>query len=277
MTGFSTPDAGDCRPARGLRDKHVSRYSTQERPDRRHGGDAAHAEPTGQAAAMSRRRNQATERSPVKPQRHRATKPQPNCAKRLECVELAPAFKPPHALRQRQQAGRTPNASRGSSSTRTSRRCLAPATSVGTLFSDGLSTAGVRLTPSPCNEGLPVISLEAGCENKCASPYIGEPFGENSVGGKWLIGAGLRIPLTLSGRGQGAVGGEIILLNCCKWLQINRLFLQAVTDLSEGRKWIDGGSNPSSACKFRSKLKGAIETARAQVAELVGAQPRDQS
>jgi len=43
--------------------------------------------------------------------------PQPNCAKRLECVELAPAFDPPHALRQRQQAGRTPNASRGSSST----------------------------------------------------------------------------------------------------------------------------------------------------------------
>src|ERR1035437_9375645 len=46
-----------------------------------------------------------------------------------------------------------------------------------------------------------------GCENKCASPYIGERFGENSVGGKWLIGAGLRIPLTLSGRGQGAAGG----------------------------------------------------------------------
>ena len=45
--------------------------------------------------------------------------PPPNCAKRLECGELAPAFEPPHALRQRQQAGRSANASRGSSSTRT--------------------------------------------------------------------------------------------------------------------------------------------------------------
>src|ERR1035441_9997878 len=35
-------------------------------------------------------------------------------AKRLECVELAPAFRPPYALPQRQQAGRTPNASRSS-------------------------------------------------------------------------------------------------------------------------------------------------------------------
>jgi len=43
-----------------------------------------------------------------------ATKPQPNCAKRLECVELAPAFRSPPAIRQRQQAGRTPYASRGS-------------------------------------------------------------------------------------------------------------------------------------------------------------------
>jgi hypothetical protein len=43
-------------------------------------------------------------------------KTQPNCAKRLECGELAPAFELPRALRQRQQAGRTPNASRGSSS-----------------------------------------------------------------------------------------------------------------------------------------------------------------
>ena len=49
--------------------------------------------------------------------------PQPNCAKRLECVELAPAFRPPRALRQRQQAGRTPCASRGSSSTRTFAAC----------------------------------------------------------------------------------------------------------------------------------------------------------
>jgi hypothetical protein len=83
---------------------------------------------------------------------------------------------------------------------------------------------------------LPVTNLEAGCENKRASPYIGERFGENSVGGKWLMGAVLRMALTLMGRGQGAVGGEIISLNCCKWLQINRPFFQAVTDLSEGRK-----------------------------------------
>jgi hypothetical protein len=35
------------------------------------------------------------------------------------------------------------------------------------------------------------------------------------------------------------LGGEIISLSCCKWLQINRPFFQAVTDLSEGRKWIE--------------------------------------
>ena len=35
--------------------------------------------------------------------------------------------------------------------------------------------------------------------------------------------------------GRGRLGGEIISLNCCKWLQINRLFFQAVTDLSEGK------------------------------------------
>ena len=33
--------------------------------------------------------------------------------------------------------------------------------------------------------------------------------------------------------------------------------------------------NPSSAYKFGSKLKGVIETARAQIAELIGAQPRE--
>jgi hypothetical protein len=43
-------------------------------------------------------------------------------------------------------------------------------------------------------------------ENKCASPYIGERFGENSVGGNWLMGALLRIPLTLMGHGNGAFG-----------------------------------------------------------------------
>jgi hypothetical protein len=44
-------------------------------------------------------------------------------------------------------------------------------------------------------------------ENKCASPYIGERFGENGVGGKWLIGGLLRIPLTLLSHGNGAVEG----------------------------------------------------------------------
>jgi cysteine desulfurase len=33
--------------------------------------------------------------------------------------------------------------------------------------------------------------------------------------------------------------------------------------------------NASSAYKFGSKIKGVIETARAQVAELIGAQPRE--
>src|ERR1039458_10051553 len=55
--------------------------------------------------------------------RYSATKPQPNCAKRLECAELAPAFEPSEALRKRQQAGRTPNASRGSSSARPFAAC----------------------------------------------------------------------------------------------------------------------------------------------------------
>ena len=62
-------------------------------------------------------------------------------------------------------------------------------------------------------------------ENKCASPYIGERFDENGVGGKWLMGALLRIPLTLMGHGNGALGGEIILLNYCKWLQMRQDFL----------------------------------------------------
>ena len=52
-----------------------------------------------------------------------------------------------------------------------------------------------------------VTSFEPGCENKCASPYMGERFGENGVGGKWLMGALLRIPLTFLGHGKGAVRG----------------------------------------------------------------------
>jgi len=44
-------------------------------------------------------------------------------------------------------------------------------------------------------------------ENKCASPYIGDRFGENGVGGKSLMGALLRIPLTLMGHGNGVLWG----------------------------------------------------------------------
>jgi hypothetical protein len=72
----------------------------------------------------------------------------------------------------------------------------------------GRSTPKTRIAFGhwPCKEELPVTSFEAGREKKCASPYIGERFGESSVGGKWLMGALLRIPLTLLGRGQGVVG-----------------------------------------------------------------------
>jgi hypothetical protein len=55
----------------------------------------------------------------------------------------------------------------------------------------------------PYKEELPVTNLEAGSDNKCASPYIGERFGKNSVGGKWLMGAVLRIPLTRSSLLEG--------------------------------------------------------------------------
>ena len=44
------------------------------------------------------------------------------------------------------------------------------------------------------------------------------------------MGALLRIPLTLLGRGNGAVGRKNILLNGCKWLQINRIFFQVGYD-----------------------------------------------
>ena len=63
---------------------------------------------------------------PVKPQRRegrRATKPQPNFAKRLECVQLAGAVVRRETVRKREQAPRTPNASRGSSSKRTLAAC----------------------------------------------------------------------------------------------------------------------------------------------------------
>jgi hypothetical protein len=79
------------------------------------------------------------------------------------------------------------------------------------------------------------------CGKKCASPYIGERFGENSVGGKWLMGAGLRIPLTLLARGQGAFGGEIILLNCCKWLQINGPFFRLLLIYPRAERGSIGG------------------------------------
>jgi len=50
-----------------------------------------------------------------------------------------------------------------------------------------------------------------------------------------LMGALLRISLTLMGHGNGGGWDEIILLNCCKWLQINRTFFQVVTFLFEGK------------------------------------------
>ena len=75
--------------------------------------------------------------------------------------------------------------------------------------SPGRSTSETRIAlgHSPCKEELPVTSLEAGCGKKCASPYIGERFGEKSVGGKWLMGAVLCVALTLTDRGKEAVGG----------------------------------------------------------------------
>jgi len=36
-----------------------------------------------------------------------AAEPPPNCAKRLECVELAPALRPARVQRKRQQVGRS--------------------------------------------------------------------------------------------------------------------------------------------------------------------------
>src|ERR1035437_5327638 len=45
-----------------------------------------------------------TEITPQRREGRSVAQPQPDCAKRLECVELAPAFEPPPALRQRQQA-----------------------------------------------------------------------------------------------------------------------------------------------------------------------------
>ena len=50
------------------------------------------------------------------------------------------------------------------------------------------------------------LTLVAVAANKYASPYIRERFGENSVGGKWLMAAELRIPLTLLGRGRERLG-----------------------------------------------------------------------
>ena len=90
-------------------------------------------------------------------------------------------------------------------------------------------------------EGTRPLTAEDIAAKKCASPYIGERFGENSVGGKWLMGAGLRIPLTLLGRGQGAFGGEIILLNCCKWLQINGPFFRLLLIYPRAERGLIGG------------------------------------
>jgi hypothetical protein len=114
------------------------------------------------------------------------------------------------------------------------------------------------IEPSPCKEELSVTSFDAGCENKCASPYIGERFGENSVGGKWLISAVLRIPLTLSGRRKGWLGGETISLNCCKWLQSTGLsFGRSGTvewDTTPNAQIADGG--PSAAPELVERVAG---------------------
>ena len=59
---------------------------------------------------------------------------------------------------------------------------------------------------SPVVSGL-VVSTHPACAKKCASSYMGERFGGNSVGGKWLMGEVLRIPLTLIGHGNAAVRG----------------------------------------------------------------------
>jgi hypothetical protein len=63
------------------------------------------------------------------------------------------------------------------------------------------------------------------------------------------MGAMLRIRLTLTGPGQGEVGGEIISLNCCKWLQINSTFFQAITHqgCQLPTRW--GGNTPSCAIR----------------------------
>src|ERR1017187_2526407 len=37
-------------------------------------------------------------------------------------------------------------------------------------------------------EGTRPLTAEDIAAKKCASPYIGQRFGENSVGGKWLMG-----------------------------------------------------------------------------------------
>src|ERR1035437_1081688 len=55
--------------------------------------------------------------------RHNAAVLQPNCAKCLECVQLAGAVVRRGPVRQREQAPRTPNASRGSSSSKTLGAC----------------------------------------------------------------------------------------------------------------------------------------------------------
>src|ERR1035437_238297 len=55
--------------------------------------------------------------------RRTATMPQPNHAKRSECVQLAGAVVWPGALGEREQAPRSPNASRGRSPIRTFAAC----------------------------------------------------------------------------------------------------------------------------------------------------------
>jgi hypothetical protein len=63
------------------------------------------------------------------------------------------------------------------------------------------------------------------------------------------MGVVLRKALTLPVRGSVRLGGEIISLNCCKMLQINRAFFQVVTHqgCQLPARW--GGNTPSCAIR----------------------------
>src|ERR1039458_9758256 len=73
---------------------------------------------------------------------------------------------------------------------------------------------------------------------------------------------------------MGRLGGEIILLNCCNWLQISRAFFQVITVLSEGKscclyrtfvtwKWVLG---PTASGRATDALEAIIRPLRASAA-----------